>query len=691
MAVHFFNDTWFYRLFFKLQLSECDHVGNPVENNPDVDSEWTRLGVELSSWVRRNVDYLYPETTKDVSECSQITSYQGNVEINRGIIFLWVCIIFVTVVVPLLVAKFLDFCEGKQLQSAPDESSTNDESEDPRENQNTITAVGKPAPKETIPLYSISFYAGRTFNPSCDVPSFLKRTIDCLFQELDKHLIDKTPPPHDGPLHSTVTSSVRLPRRPILRATGRRSSSPSLPSQDPRGDDPTETIAFREFQKDIVYNNTYTHLINVPDSVQQSLNGKNKRLMDFFINSCLVNFEELCVSNFIVKYALHLLEKVLRTMSPYHGLRFVQCSPTGSMLKGIKVSAANQFDFSFVFQCTEFELSSAIDHGINPEIPPGKLVLNVVENEDHEVPSRLLKQFQEKKCISPQEFLNSVCELTDIALQKLYKEGRPVIDRLPFRIQRATSPGLQLSLDTRNVVGFHNPDIRIQLIPSLLLSCNKWIDPNHLYAVPSWSNVDIKRKMAPRNRYTTQPIQATPHDLFWNMSFGELEHFFFNKMDQKCHYRGMFGCHKIVIQILKFLFASQSRKTLLSRGEVTSYMIETVVSYMMVESRTNQWGMDQLSDRVSDAILFLKRALHNGRLPNFYVNNPHLADESEFFKQIKLLSPGRQENLLGDISPDTVSKMLNFIDSRLAEYNLKDCVTSEYSEDMWEYEYFVYL
>lgn len=162
-------------------------------------------------------------------------------------------------------------------------------------------------------------------------------------------------------------------------------------------------------------------------------------------------------------------------------------------------------------------------------------------------------------------------------------------------------------------------------------------------------------------------------------------------MDQKCAYSGVLGCHKTVIQILKFLFAPQSRKTLLSRGEVSSYMIETVVSYMLVESRAEQWTMDQLSARVSDAIHFLKRALQNGRLPNFYINNPHLADESDFLKHAKLLFPGRQENLMADSSDDTVSKMLHFLDSRLTENNLSDCIQSEYSEDMWEYEYFVYL
>lgn len=44
-----------------------------------------------------------------------------------------------------------------------------------------------------------------------------------------------------------------------------------------------------------------------------------------------------------------------------------------------------------------------------------------------------------------------------------------------------------------------------------------------------------------------------------------------------------------------------------------------------------------------------------------------------------------------DSSDDMVSKMLYFLDSRFMEYNLSDCVQLEYFEDMWEYEYFVYL
>ncbi|XP_061172243.1 uncharacterized protein LOC133181700 [Saccostrea echinata] len=690
MAVQFFNDTRYYSFSVKLQLSECENAAKPVENTKNIDSEWINLGVELSSWVRKNI--LYTEKVKVDTSCSQISSFEGELDIHSGLILACIFVIFITLVVPLTFVKIFDFFEKKSGKFLPEQITNTDDtfSEDSDAIENKETAVTKPIQKGLIPLSHIAYHTGYAFTPSCDLPSFLRRTVDCLFQELDKLLIGRNPTQHEGPLHSTVTSSVRLPRRPVPRATGRQNSSPSLSSQN--NEDDTEAVAYREFLKDIVYNSICTQMIDLPDSVRQSLLGNSKKWMDFYLNRCMVSFEEVCVSNLIVKYTIHLLDKILKTMKPYNGIRYIHCCPTGSMLKGTKVGAANQSDYFFVFQCTQFGLSSAVDHSVNSDIPPGKLVLIVAESGDNEDdPSKLLKQFQSRNCISPQEFLNSVCELTDIAVQKLYKEGRPMIDRLPFRIQRITSPGLNLSLDTRNVMGFRNPDIRIQLIPSLLLSSNKWINPVNLYAVPSWSNVDFKRKVTPRDRYSTQPIQTTTHDLFWSMSFGELEHLFFNKVDQKCYYHGVFGCHRIVIQILKFLFSPQSKKTLLSRGEVTSYMIETIVSYMLVESKADQWGIDSLSDRVSDAINFLRRALQNGRLPSFFINNPHLAGESEFLKQIKLLSPGRQENLLGNVSTDTLGKMLNFVNSRLAEYDLENCVKSEYSDDMWEYEYFVYL
>lgn len=688
MAVNVFNDTRFYRLNVKLDLSEC-YIEEPNDRSPPIVSEWSRLGAEFSSWVRKNV--LYSETRNSdtpQSGCTSISDYDGQIDIHSGLALCFVLVVLTTLVTPLIIAKILDFCDRKvvktEIADTHNEPSTEDQTVIVGTAQTSETQPGN------VPLYNVQYHPSHnTLVTGCDLPSFLKRTVDCLFQELDKLLIEKNSGQSDGPLHSTVTSSVRLPRRPVLRTTGRRSSSPLRSSRD-TAEDSTETFALREFQQHVIYNNVCAHTL-LPESLAQSLQGDNKRLYEFCTSTCTVNFEQLTVSNFIVNYTVHLLDKVLKTMSPYHGLRYVSCSPTGSVRKGTKVGTANQSDVSFLFQCSDIVLSSAIDNRTNSDIPPGKLVIIAVDKENHEVPSKLLKTYKDKKCISPQEFLNAACELTEIALQKLYKEGRPMIDRLPFRIQRASSPGLYLSLDTRNVVGFHCSDIRVQLIPSLLLSTNKWIDPVNLYAVPTWSNVDVKRKVAPRDRYATQPLQATSHDLYWSMSFGELEHFFFTKMDQKCAYSGVLGCHKTVIQILKFLFAPQSRKTLLSRGEVSSYMIETVVSYMLVESRAEQWTMDQISARVSDAIHFLKRALQNGRLPNFYINNPHLADESDFLKHVKFLFPGRQENLLADSSDDTVSKMLHFLDSRLTEYNLSDCIQSEYSEDMWEYEYFVYL
>ena len=694
MAV-LFNDTQYYRLYVNFQLSECSN-DSPIDQDGIGGSEWTRIGAGISSWVREKV--LFPETTlhsdSQSSRCSSISSFDSQLDIYTGFLFSLACVVLVTMGIPLLLLKVMDFCERKTLKTEMGETASESSLvEEPDSHPTVDTALQTKHPGTragVIPLHHIKYHARlNNYVSSCELHSFLKRTVDCLFQELDKLLIAKNKNPNDEPLHSTVTSSVRLPRRAMPRAPGRQRSSPSLNSQDP-ADDSSEILALREFQQKIIYNNVCTHTL-LSESLAQSLHGSNRKLLEFCNEVCVVNFEQLLVSNFIVNYTMLLLDKVLKTMSSYHGLRYVSSSLAGSMRKGMKVGFANQSDYSMVFQCTDVELSAAVDHRGHRDIPPGKLVLIALDREAHNVPSKLLKTYEEQTCISPQEFLNAASELIEIAIQKLYKEGRPMVDRLPYRIQRASSPGLQLSLDTRNVVGFHSSDIRVQLIPSLLLSTNKWIDPINLYAVPTWSPVDVKRKVAARDRYATQPPQVTSHDLYWSLSSGDLENFFFNKFDQKCQYSGVLGCHKAVIQILKFLLAPQSRKALLSRGEVPSYLIETAVSYMLVDSKPEQWTMDRLSDRMSDAIHFLRRAIQNGRLPNFYINNPHLAEESEFLRQIKLLFPGRQENLLSDMSPDTVSKTLQFIDSRLTDYNLRDCIKPQYSEDMWEYEYFVYL
>ena len=265
MAV-LFNDTQYYRLYVNFQLSECSN-DSPIDQDGIGGSEWTRIGAGISSWVREKV--LFPETTlhsdSQSSRCSSISSFDSQLDIYTGFLFSLACVVLVTMGIPLLLLKVMDFCERKTLKTEMGETASESslvEEPDSHPTVDTVLQTKHPAPRAgVIPLHHIKYHAGlNNYVSSCELHSFLKRTVDCLFQELDKLLIAKNKNPNDEPLHSTVTSSVRLPRRAMPRAPGRQRSSPSLNSQDP-ADDSSEILALREFQQKIIYNNVCTHTL----------------------------------------------------------------------------------------------------------------------------------------------------------------------------------------------------------------------------------------------------------------------------------------------------------------------------------------------------------------------------------------------------------------------------------------------
>ena len=154
---------------------------------------------------------------------------------------------------------------------------------------------------------------------------------------------------------------------------------------------------------------------------------------------------------------------------------------------------------------------------------------------------------------------------------------------------------------------------------------------------------------------------------------------------------GVHSCHKTCIKVLKVLFTALSRKSLLDRGELLSAsMIETVVFYLPMESSPDQWTFSQISDRISDACLYLKAVLESDRLPNFFINNPHLVKQLPFLQSLPLLLRGKQCNLLADARLETVDKKLNYMQDRIRDTGLEDCFKDTYSADTWEWEFFVY-
>lgn len=379
-------------------------------------------------------------------------------------------IILTTLITPLIITKILNFYNKKIIKT----KITNTHNKPSTKNQTIIintTQTSKTQPNN-IPLYNIQYHPNHnTLITNYNLPSFLKKTINYLFQKLNKLLIKKNSNQSNKPLHNTITSSIHLPQHPILKTTKKHNNSPLQNSHNTTKNS-TKTFTLKKFQQHIIYNNIYTHTF-LPKSLTQSLQKNNKKLYKFYTNTYTINFKQLTISNFIINYTIHLLNKILKTINPYHNLKYISYSPTKNIQKKTKINTTNQNNISFLFQYSNIILSSTINNKTNSNIPSKKLIIITINNKNHKIPSKLLKTYKNKKYISPQKFLNTTYKLTKITLQKLYKKNKPIINHLPFKIQKTSSPKLYLSLNTKNIINFHYSNIKIQLIPSLLLNTNK--------------------------------------------------------------------------------------------------------------------------------------------------------------------------------------------------------------------------
>lgn len=533
------------------------------------------------------------------------------------------------------------------------------------------------------------------YTADSDISWFLKNSVDYVFSELDKYLLDRASlnsPTSNGPstsLADSMTSPRLSTRRMVPRSRQGRGSSPLLSPHD-RVDEPSERRAWQEFQQKVIplgkfpyHSEAYRNTDKIPDA-------KVRNLVQFYNAQCIVRFEQWNGACLITNYTLALLEKAMKTLNiDASGFNFNRLEMTGSIMKGLKSSTAGQFDVLMVFHGSGFKISHAFDQISYNGIPPGKLVLMAEETRDQS--NDCLKNFKIDNanclCVSSEAVAGLAESMLDRGIQKIYTETRSLIDRLPFRIQRSATSSLTLSLDTRNVVGLNLPEIKIQIIPAIPLHAGGWYQLSTVYAVPPWHIQDVKRKSSARGESVNQ---ACPHDLQWGLSLGELERAFFNGVDMKMKMAGVTSCHIVCFAILKTLFTSVTRRSLLDRGEINSYILETVLSFLLLESSPFDWTLDKLADRFSDSIHFLRSAMEHGRLPNFFLHNPHLLKQMPALKTYPFLTKGRQENLFAESRQDSTEKTFKFMNHRLKEMKMEECVKGEYSDDMWEYEFFVF-
>lgn len=531
------------------------------------------------------------------------------------------------------------------------------------------------------------------------VGTFLKHTIDYLFSMMDTLLIDSRRSASRSSLTGSVLdldvgsshSSLNIsPRRPLRRSMQRsRGSSPHLTEPENQLADPLEKKAWEEFIQNIAMNNHLPFDFDVDLNMSASGDNTSRKLLQFFLNHGAINIEQLQVANLIVNYCLYLLSKEIETNASGDCIQFEDFTIWGSMKMGVKVSSANQFDFHMNFHGTDFCIYEILDQKVSEGISPGNIILRAKHTLACETP-KCVKNIkidgQSYVCLSAKT-VSSIAEvMIDSALQSLYTGTRSLIDRLPFRMQRSPTANIVLKIDTRTILGLGIPEIKVQIIPAFYLPISGWYQPVSLYAsIYSFSQQECKSKVA-----NSQYLSSIPADVLWTLDLGNLEELFLKETDKKMRAAGIHSCHKTCIKILKVLFTGLLRKSLLDRGELNSRMIETVVYYLLLESSPEQWAFSFISDRVSDAYLYLKSALETGRLPNFFINNPHLLKQMPFLTCYPLLLKGKQQNLLSDSRLETVDKKLNYMKDRIKETGLEDCFKDTYSPDTWEYEFFVY-
>ncbi|PVD19504.1 hypothetical protein C0Q70_19993 [Pomacea canaliculata] len=184
--------------------------------------------------------------------------------------------------------------------------------------------------------------------------------------------------------------------------------------------------------------------------------------------------------------------------------------------------------------------------------------------------------------------------------------------------------------------------------------------------------------------------QGISADLQWQLSNTNVVSSFMSFADRKLKACSIEGCHVMCQQILRALFSHSGKDTLLRSGEVHPHVLDSVVCFLLLESHPGAWELSCLPDRLSDCILFLKAALRNEWMPDFVLHNLHLQKQMPALKLLPLLTSKRQENLLASLQSEDIESMLAFIDARLQETGLKQCMKDDYSEEMWEYEFFIF-
>lgn len=513
-----------------------------------------------------------------------------------------------------------------------------------------------------------------------DISKFLDETTNRLFSKLDRLLLKGS-----SSLDQTQSAiaTPRLARRPISRRQ-RVGSSPSLPiqtaSSDTSSNNTEKTMSWEQLK-----HYYFTLGLAAPRSLYVDanvLNRSSQKLVHYYQRVCPISRDTWKATVLIVNFVLYLIKSELeniagKSSSPYRFLKF-EC--TDSSKFGTKVTRVSKFEVVMHVQMpfsTDFVIHDA------ESIPSGFVVL---ASDKHGLDSDMGMMMdingQKAFCLSSKHCLRGVEELIDECLQSLHSQTRTAMDRLPFHIRKAPVPELTLNVDTRALVGLGETDIKISVTPVVSLVTDGVFQMPLLYAapVPEWYESDFRSV----NHKTVRP------EFLWKLRYDDYETAFCDGIERNMLTANVKSCFPMCLMILKAVLTGCNRNSLLDRGVLPESHISNVLYFLLLESEPRQWTYDKLGDRFSDVVHFIRDAYTNGRLPNFFMNNPHLTGKMPSAARNVLLKRKRQENLLADWTRENLEKCLDYLKDRLREVGLADCIHEEYSTDMWEYEFFLF-
>ncbi|GFN88643.1 inositol 1,4,5-triphosphate receptor-interacting protein [Plakobranchus ocellatus] len=546
---------------------------------------------------------------------------------------------------------------------------------------------------------------------TCDI---FKHTLQRYLKEVDISLAmcsfsNFDPRPASSPASQDNVScltSPRLPRRNLSqnshsRAVGRSFSLTDSIMRNEIEDTAMSWIEYSSFKKRMCWEFSKIDVDSIKISDLSEYKEGLAIVLQFLHQTCPINPRQWDIATSVVSYSLFILEHELRDLCRVteHFLDICRFEPSGSASNGTLIGSADRFDVMLICDIPACLELMVLHSNISDEVPPGHVVLGVKENKfDKESLNYLRKACIQGKngfYLQTQTVVERVETLLKKTVLRLSREHKSKLDSLPFSFSMSQNKKLVLTLDTRLLYSFGLGlgEINVRITPAIKLSISKYCLLPPLYAVPLIkSSASALSPSASTNRGAMARLfhASGISDLHWMIHTESLHTAILKDIEKQIGLDSMRSYHKECLMVLKALFSTSNHNKLLNKGEVDSYILYTVVSFLLQESPPLAWTLENLADRVSDAVHFLRSAYENAWLPELCIHNPHLVGKLPTLKVMDQILQGRQRNLLAHVTNQASLKVLDHISQRLSETRLARCINPHFSPDLWEYEFFMF-